>query len=89
MNNHERYGSLTDEEQAKLDLCANEAMSYQRRKIRCPRCNFVIEEVYSDCTGHIDIYCRKCKLVGTINLAYYRKNNRHRSYFYDQGVTVR
>lgn len=34
--------------------------------------------VFSDCTGHLTIRCRKCKTVSVLNLAYFRRHRRRR-----------
>lgn len=45
----------------KLSASRKEAASLTLREIRCPYCDFLVEKVYSDVTGHKMVYCRKCK----------------------------
>ena len=42
-------------------------------KIRCPRCNFVIDKVFSDAKGHFLSKCPKCKSQYIMNFAYFRR----------------
>ena len=40
------------EVQVKLDLCKKETAGLSVREIKCPKCNFVIDRVFSDVSGH-------------------------------------
>ena len=46
------------------------------RDIRCPFCGFLVEKVFSDISGHKQIYCKKCKQEYVINLGYFRRQKR-------------
>lgn len=61
------------ETQKKLDLCEEEAADLTLREIRCPRCNFVIDKVFSDAKGHFLSKCPKCKSQYIMNFAYFRR----------------
>ena len=50
------------ETQKKLDLCEEEAADLTLREIRCPRCNFVIDKVFSDAKGHFLSKCHERRL---------------------------
>ena len=50
-----------------------EAVDLTLREIRCPRCNFVIDKVFSDATGHFLSKCPKCKAQYIMNFAYFRR----------------
>ena len=47
--------------QAKLELCEREAAGLSVREVRCPKCQFVIDRVFSDVSGHFISKCPKCK----------------------------
>lgn len=57
----------------KLSASRKEAASLTLREIRCPYCDFLVEKVFSDVTGHKMVYCRKCKSEYPINLGYFRR----------------
>ena len=59
--------------QRESDLCEEEAADLTLREIRCPRCNFVIDKVFSDATGHFLSKCPKCKAQYIMNFAYFRR----------------
>ncbi|WP_409969655.1 hypothetical protein RFF05_07015 [Bengtsoniella intestinalis] len=63
-----------------MELSAQEVKNLSLRTVRCPLCNFPIDRVYQDSTGHKHVKCRKCKFEGAINLAYFRRKpgGRHR-----------
>ena len=67
------------ETQKKLDLCEEEAADLTLREIRCPRCNFVIDKVFSDAKGHFLSKCPKCKAQYIMNFAYFRKTERNQT----------
>ena len=50
-----------------------EAEALSERDLRCPICDFMIQTVYSDISGHLRVKCPKCKEVSTLNLAYFRR----------------
>lgn len=60
----------------KLVKSREEAKNLTVRDIRCPFCGFLIDKVYSDISGHKDIFCRKCKRKYIINLGYFRRQNK-------------
>lgn len=57
----------------KLELSAKEVVGLTKRDVHCPKCDFVVDRVYSDAVGHKDAKCQKCKFEGPINLAYFRR----------------
>lgn len=59
--------------QEKLDLCEKEALDLTLREVRCPKCNFVIDKVFSDVSGHFLSKCPKCKAQYIMNFAYFRR----------------
>ena len=61
------------EVQVKLDLCKKETAGLSVREIKCPKCNFVIDRVFSDVSGHFISKCPKCKSQYIMNCAYFRK----------------
>ncbi|HPE96068.1 MAG TPA: hypothetical protein PLT66_08395 [Bacillota bacterium] len=60
------------EKQEKLDLSAREVVGLTKRDVHCPKCEFVVDRVYSDAVGHKDVKCQKCKFEGPINISYFR-----------------
>ena len=59
--------------QTKLELCEREAAGLSVREVRCPKCQFVIDRVFSDVSGHFISKCPKCKAQYIMNFAYFRK----------------
>lgn len=59
--------------QAKLELCEREAAGLSVREVRCPKCHFVIDRVFSDVSGHFISKCPKCKSQYIMNFVYFRK----------------
>ncbi len=64
---------LPPEMTRKLTASRRETVSLKLREIHCPYCNFLVEKVFSDATGHKIVYCRKCKKEYPINLGYFRR----------------
>ncbi|MBO4897477.1 MAG: hypothetical protein J5590_04180 [Clostridia bacterium] len=50
-----------------------EVSTLTTRNIYCPYCGYMIEKVYSDISGHKEVYCQKCKQKYVINLGYFRR----------------
>jgi phage FluMu protein Com len=75
-----RYLTPSADQLHRLRLSQEEAADLQLREIHCPFCNFLIDKVFSDATGHKMITCRKCKEEYTINLGYFRKIKRWLKY---------
>ncbi len=65
---------LSDDILSKLAKSKQEAEGLAKRNIRCPFCGFLIDKVYSDISGHKEIFCRKCKRKYIINLGYFRRH---------------
>lgn len=57
----------------RLLLSRIESDSLQERDLKCPLCDFRIQTLYSDISGHIRVKCPKCKNVSVLNLAYFRR----------------
>lgn len=71
------YAYQTSEEmRMKAELSRKEAENLVERELRCPECGYKAGTVFSDCTGHLTIRCRKCKTVSVLNLAYFRRHKR-------------
>ncbi len=64
---------LSPEYSYKLAASRKAATSLKLRDIHCPYCNFLVEKVFSDATGHKLVYCRKCKMEYPINLGCFRR----------------
>ncbi len=64
---------LSPEISHKLAASRKAATMLKLRDIHCPYCNFLVEKVFSDATGHKMVYCRKCKMEYPINLGCFRK----------------
>ena len=71
---------LSDEILSKLLKSEQEAEGLAMRNIRCPFCNYLVEKVFSDISGHKQIYCQKCKQEYIVNLGYFRRQ-RQQPYF--------
>lgn len=65
--------NLSAEAFHKLSASQKETVTLTLREIRCPYCDFLVEKVFSDITGHKMVYCRKCKTEYPINLGYFRR----------------
>lgn len=65
---------------AKLIKSKQETEYLVMRNICCPFCGFLVEKVFSDISGHKQIYCKKCKQEYIINLGYFRRQKR-KAYF--------
>ncbi len=70
---------VSEETRRKAELSRKEAENLIERELKCPECGYKAGTVFSDCTGHLTIRCRKCKTVSVLNLAYFRRHRR-RSY---------
>ena len=64
-----------------LELSRAEVEDMSPRDLRCPICGFRIQSVYADRSGHINVKCQKCKFIGTLNLAYFRRQKKHSNCF--------
>ncbi len=64
----------------KANLSRQEAEGLVERSLLCPECGFKAGSVFSDCTGHMLIRCRKCKTESVLNLAYFRRIRRTKPY---------
>ena len=62
----------------KAELSRKEAENLIERDLKCPECGYKVGTVFSDCTGHLTIRCRKCKTVSVLNLAYFRRHYRRK-----------
>ena len=69
--------TLSEEAERKLILSQSETEGLVLREIRCPYCNFLVERVFSDVTGHKMVYCKKCKYEYPINLGYFRRQKQY------------
>ena len=74
---HQR--SLSADSFHKLMLSKSEIHGLTLREIRCPYCNFLVERVFSDVTGHKMVYCKKCKSEYPVNLGYFRRMRTRRA----------
>ncbi len=63
----------TERKKRLLALSSEEVQGMTKRTVRCPLCDFPIDRVYQDSTGHKDAKCHKCKFEGPINVAYFRR----------------
>jgi len=75
---------MTDEVFRKLESSEAEVTQLTLRDLRCPNCRFLIDKVYSDIQGHMQVKCPKCKNAYIMNLAYFRTFGHSR----DQDFTV-
>ena len=72
-----RFAGPPAEVQRKLDRTAE---LYSRRKswdIVCPRCGYRILSVEDSCCGIAEIYCRKCKFSGAVDLSMFRREKKN------------
>ena len=70
---HRQQRQLTPDTSRKLSASRKETSVLTLREIHCPYCDFLVEKVFSDITGHKMVYCRKCKTEYPINLGYFRR----------------
>ena len=68
-----RYGQLTTEVAEKIRKSREEVKKLKSRTLRCPVCEFRLEEIYELTSGYVQVKCRKCKLEEPLNLAYFRR----------------
>ena len=73
--------NFTAEKQRRLIISSDEVEDLDERPLLCPYCEFRIENVFSDATGHFRIKCQKCKRVSVINIRYFRRLKRVRRYY--------
>lgn len=65
----------------KLEMSKTEVTELTLRDLRCPNCRFLIDKIYSDIRGHMQVKCPKCKNAYIMNVAYFRKKkNGERSF---------
>lgn len=65
----------------KLEMSETEVTELILRDLRCPNCQFLIDKIYSDIQGHMQVKCPKCKNAYIMNVAYFRtKKNGERSF---------
>ena len=64
----------------KLERSRIECLDLTERNLYCPYCGFLIQQLYSDASGHLKAKCPKCKMITLFNLAYFRKMKKRRSY---------
>ena len=50
-------------------LCKQEPRHLSIRELRCPKCGFLLQKIYSDARGHVSIKCTKCKQVSIMNIS--------------------
>ena len=70
-------GCMTAEKEKLITLSLMECEGLTLRAVRCPNCESIIDEVYSDATGHHRYKCQKCKAETTINLKYFRRRKQY------------
>ena len=83
---------LTSDVLSKLLKSKEETEELTMREIRCPFCGFLVEKVFSDISGHKEIFCKKCKMKYVINLGYFRRQNKKHGFkicFPDKGRQIR
>lgn len=71
---------VTPEIQDKLDRSYTESLDLSERELRCPRCQYYIQTLYSDAIGHFKAKCPNCKTVTVYNLAYFRRQKGYGSH---------
>ena len=64
----------------KLERCRIECLDLTERNLYCPYCGFLIQQLYSDASGHLKAKCPKCKMITLFNLAYFRKMKKRLSF---------
>jgi len=67
---------LSPEVSEKIRKSEAECDDLTLRDVHCPHCGFLLDQVYSDASGHRQIRCRKCKTVTIMNMAYFRRVKR-------------
>ena len=77
----QQYSPPCEDIQRKLELSRLEAQGLEKYIIRCPICNFPLEEIYGEKIGIVSIKCNKCKFCGPLNLAYFRRQRNHYRYY--------
>ena len=70
--------NVTAEKQRRLIISLDEVEKLEERPLRCPYCDFRIQNVFSDATGHFRIKCQKCKRDSVVNIEYFRRRMRTR-----------
>lgn len=76
---------VSEEIAYKLALSLAEVEGMEAKSLLCPICDFRIEDVYEDKSGHVKVKCKKCKNELVLNLAYFRRMRRYRytdQYYY-------
>ena len=65
---------IPEEEQKKLALSGTGTEKLVTRPIRCPRCHQVQFKAFSDCTGHLEVLCDRCKLPFVMSFSYFHRS---------------
>ena len=73
---YKQNNELTKMVQDKLLKSKLETTALTMRNIYCPFCGYLVEKVFSDISGHKQVYCKKCKEEYIINLGYFRRQRR-------------
>ena len=68
-----QFKVITPEVAEKLLKSKKETEELSMRDIHCPYCDYLIERVFSDISGHKEVYCKKCKKKYVLNLGYFRR----------------
>lgn len=72
---------MNEEVFEKLEMSKTEVTELTLRDLRCPNCRFLIDKIYSDIQGHMQVKCPKCKNAYIMNVSYFRtKKNGERSF---------
>lgn len=72
--------ALPEEKRKKLLVSFEECAELTERELNCPYCDYPIDGVFSDATGHLRVKCQKCKANMVVSLAYFRRKRGYAVY---------
>ena len=74
------YNTMPEEKRKKLLVSFEECAGLTERELNCPYCDYPIDGVFSDATGHLRVKCQKCKANMVVSLAYFRRKRGYAVY---------
>lgn len=71
---------ISEEKKRHLVISFEECSELDERQLNCPYCDYPIDGVFSDATGHLRVKCQKCKANMVVSLAYFRRQRGYGQY---------
>ena len=71
---------ISDEKKRHLSISFEECSELEERELNCPYCDYPIDGIFSDASGHLRVKCQKCKANMVVSLAYFRRQRGYGRY---------